>query len=70
MSEIPLLDETRCNGCGQCVRICPAECLALIDSIPWLVRPADCVSCALCAFICPAEALEMTSVESEPISAK
>lgn len=59
--EIPWVDETLCTGCGDCVALCPTECLALRGPLPWLPRPRDCVSCTLCVAICPAEALTMTA---------
>ena len=57
--ELPVVDETRCTGCGWCVEACPSACLALGRHLPWLPRPLDCISCSLCALICPDEALEM-----------
>jgi ferredoxin len=59
MRELPLLNETRCTGCGNCVPICPTDCLAMSGTIPWLIRPAACVSCAACAAVCPVDAIEM-----------
>jgi NAD-dependent dihydropyrimidine dehydrogenase PreA subunit len=59
MREIPVLDETRCNGCGDCVGICPTYCLAMAGVVPWLIRPADCVSCAACVLVCPTEAIAL-----------
>jgi NAD-dependent dihydropyrimidine dehydrogenase PreA subunit len=63
---LPQLDETRCTGCGECVVVCPAECLEMAGPLPWLPRPGDCVSCALCAAICPAEAIAMSSGPASP----
>jgi NAD-dependent dihydropyrimidine dehydrogenase PreA subunit len=57
--ELPLLDETRCTGCGDCVATCPVECLAMAGPTPWLPRPDDCVSCALCVLVCPDAALTL-----------
>jgi NAD-dependent dihydropyrimidine dehydrogenase PreA subunit len=62
--ELPLLDESRCTGCGDCVVICPAFCLEITGPLPWLPRPDDCTSCGLCAEICPADALEMRELEA------
>lgn len=59
MNELPLLDETRCTGCGDCVFVCPADCLEMTETLPWLPRPSDCLSCSLCVLICPAQALRM-----------
>jgi NAD-dependent dihydropyrimidine dehydrogenase PreA subunit len=61
MPELPLLDATRCTGCGDCVATCPAECLEMAGLLPWLPRPLDCVSCTLCVLVCPTNAIEMRS---------
>jgi NAD-dependent dihydropyrimidine dehydrogenase PreA subunit len=61
--ELPVLDETRCIGCGDCVTACPADCLAMAGPLPWLPRPADCIRCALCVFLCPTQALAMQDPE-------
>jgi Fe-S-cluster-containing hydrogenase component 2 len=57
--ELPTLDETRCVGCGDCVLLCPTDCLEMADELPWLPRPGWCVSCTLCVLVCPVEALAM-----------
>jgi formate hydrogenlyase subunit 6/NADH:ubiquinone oxidoreductase subunit I len=59
MSDLPTLDETLCTGCGDCVAVCPTNCLEMSGPLPWLPRPGDCVSCALCAAVCPAAAITM-----------
>jgi Fe-S-cluster-containing hydrogenase component 2 len=57
--DLPVLDERLCIGCGECVVVCPADCLEMDGPLPWLPRSLACVSCALCVLICPAEALCM-----------
>ncbi len=61
MADLPLptLNETRCVGCGDCVLLCPVDCLEMDGPLPWLPRPAKCVSCSLCVLVCPTEALEL-----------
>lgn len=59
--EYPVVDETRCNGCGHCVEVCPTECLAMDGPLPWLPIPGDCIRCGLCIAICPTQALTMGS---------
>ena len=58
--ELPLLDETRCTSCGECVQVCPTQCLEMAGQVPWLPRPGDCISCTLCVLVCPDDALTMT----------
>jgi formate hydrogenlyase subunit 6/NADH:ubiquinone oxidoreductase subunit I len=64
LPEIPVLNESLCVGCGDCVQVCPADCLAMAGPLPWLPRPGDCVSCDLCVLICPASALRLAEPES------
>jgi MinD superfamily P-loop ATPase len=63
MPEIPVLNENRCTGCGDCVRVCPVDCLEMLGSIPWLPRPQDCLSCELCVLVCPVDALQLRDME-------
>jgi MinD superfamily P-loop ATPase len=55
--ELPLLDESRCTGCGDCAAVCPTQCLEMAGDLPWLPRPGDCVSCGLCVAICLEDAV-------------
>jgi ferredoxin len=64
MFELPLLDETLCTGCGDCVRLCPTDCLEMAGPLPWLPRPGDCVSCSLCVLVCPVTALRLAPPET------
>jgi ferredoxin len=59
MIELPLLDESRCSGCADCVAVCPTKCLIMRGAVPFLVRPMDCVSCGLCVLVCPTAALSL-----------
>jgi NAD-dependent dihydropyrimidine dehydrogenase PreA subunit len=61
---LPILDELKCTGCGDCVAVCPAACLEMGGPLPWLPRPADCVSCALCAAVCPEDAITMGDAQA------
>jgi ferredoxin len=57
--ELPLLNDRRCTGCGDCVAVCPTDCLAMAELLPHLPRPLDCISCAVCVAVCPVDALTM-----------
>ncbi len=62
VGELPVLDTTRCTGCGDCVAVCPTGCLALTGQrprLPWLPRPLDCVACSVCQLVCPADAIRL-----------
>lgn len=57
----PLIDYARCNHCGQCVRLCPAEPKALSqvngkDTVP-VYDYSNCIRCYCCQELCPHEAI-------------
>jgi uncharacterized protein (DUF362 family)/NAD-dependent dihydropyrimidine dehydrogenase PreA subunit len=57
----PVIDYARCNYCGQCVRLCPAEPKALSqadgsDSVP-VYDYSRCIRCYCCQELCPHEAI-------------
>jgi MinD superfamily P-loop ATPase len=64
MGDLPVLDERNCTGCGDCVAVCPADCLAMLGPLPWLPRPGACVSCDICVLVCPVQALELRQNDS------
>ena len=56
-----VVDRNKCEGCGQCVRICHEDCMALGDdgvSIDYDL----CSTCTQCIAICPQQALSWDDV--------
>jgi len=49
-----LVDPTRCNGCGDCVIICPVGALKVRDKVAIMVDEASCCreSCRICEYHC------------------
>jgi formate hydrogenlyase subunit 6/NADH:ubiquinone oxidoreductase subunit I len=62
MRELPVLNPIRCTGCGDCVTICPVDCLGMAGVRPWMPRPGDCIACNACVIVCPADAIEMKPI--------
>lgn len=52
----PLLDDSKCNGCGDCVEICPVEAITLVDG-KHRRNEERCFHCSSCLFNCPSNAL-------------
>ena len=48
--------ESRCIGCGRCIRICPANALSA-DSGVFRIDRNRCVACMVCTEACPTHAM-------------
>jgi thioredoxin reductase (NADPH) len=56
----PLIDPSKCIGCGSCVRAChEGRILGLIDGKSELVEPANCIGHGACKEVCPADAITL-----------
>jgi NAD-dependent dihydropyrimidine dehydrogenase PreA subunit len=64
LRELPSFDERRCNGCGDCLRVCPTDCLQFVGLVPAVTHPGACISCAVCQLSCPTEAVTMRVAET------
>ncbi len=53
---VPVVDEEKCNACGQCGKICEYSAIVTLGSKP-LVFPELCHGCGGCALVCPREAI-------------
>lgn len=50
------IDNEKCQGCGECVDICPNEVLGLENEKAAVVND-DCAGCESCVETCPEEAI-------------
>jgi formate hydrogenlyase subunit 6/NADH:ubiquinone oxidoreductase subunit I len=60
-AELPDIDSRLCTLCGDCVDVCPTECLAIAREIEVVLSPQTCINCTVCAAICPVAAITMRS---------
>ena len=56
--ELPDIDSRLCTLCGDCVDVCPTDCLA-IGAREGVLAPQSCINCAVCEVVCPAAAIAM-----------
>ncbi len=59
----PIIDPSRCIGCGSCVKACPEQplhqVLGVIGGRAELVSPTDCIGHGACKTACPTEAITL-----------
>ena len=64
--EIILIDEEKCNGCGQCVPSCAEGALEIVNGKARLVAERYCDGLGACLGHCPTGALTIEQRESDP----
>lgn len=56
----PVIDPSKCLGCGSCVSACPEHhVLGLIDRQAELINPANCIGHGACKTSCPQDAITL-----------
>jgi len=74
---VPVVDQDKCSGCGQCAEICEFNALAVVKG-KVLVFPELCHGCGGCVLVCPTAAIsegvreigQMESGESRGLTIK
>lgn len=59
----------KCEGCGECVEICPVGAITLVDGKSSLER-GKCTGCASCVAVCPTTALFVDMSAGEEMQKK
>ncbi len=65
--QLPWIIPERCEGCADCVGVCPRGCLSMHDTgregvqVPWVDVVDACGGCGLCAESCVWGAISMTA---------
>lgn len=55
---IELIYSDLCNGCNQCVTVCPTNALSAgVDGIPLIREQSACQTCFMCELYCAQDAL-------------
>lgn len=54
--QLAVIDQEKCNGCGQCEAVCRYNAIEVIDG-RHVVDEIGCEGCGYCARVCPDEAI-------------
>lgn len=64
--EFPVVDLSRCLGCGTCTAVCPEDgVLELVHGQAMVVNGARCMGIAACERECPVDAIKVTMANIE-----
>jgi NAD-dependent dihydropyrimidine dehydrogenase PreA subunit len=59
---IVTVDTSKCDGCEECVNLCPSEVFRLTDGKSDPYKADDCVNCQTCVEGCPQGAITVTEM--------
>jgi len=51
------VDADKCNGCGECVDVCPVEVFELQDGKSVVTNEEECLGCESCVEVCETSAI-------------
>lgn len=62
----PVIDESKCIHCAQCVINCPESCIDITkDKKRGVVNMDYCKGCAVCSKVCPVKCIKMVTDTKE-----
>ncbi|MDD3581469.1 MAG: 4Fe-4S binding protein [Desulfobacca sp.] len=56
------VDEEKCEGCEECVNVCPSGVFELQNEKAVVVAEDECLGCESCIEVCPNGAITVTEV--------
>ncbi|MFH1124597.1 MAG: 4Fe-4S dicluster domain-containing protein [Pseudomonadota bacterium] len=56
------VDHDKCEGCEECVEVCPVDVFEMQDGKSVTVNAEECLGCESCVEVCDQEAITVTEV--------
>jgi NAD-dependent dihydropyrimidine dehydrogenase PreA subunit len=57
-----VVDEDKCEGCEECIEVCPVDVYEMVDGKSSPVNAEECLGCESCVEVCDQEAITVTEV--------
>jgi len=56
------VDQDKCEGCEECIEVCPVDVYELQDDKSVPVNAEECLGCESCIEVCEHEAITVTEI--------
>ena len=58
--EFITVDPEKCTGCGNCIKVCLADCYEIIDKKSRIRSLEKCMECGACWYSCTDDAINFS----------
>jgi NAD-dependent dihydropyrimidine dehydrogenase PreA subunit len=59
---LPRINAEKCDACGECVDVCPADVMIADENTATVAVPDQCLGCESCVSVCDKEAITIEEI--------